>query len=235
MNTVASRVKKGKTAVKPANETTKIVVVDNHLMVREGLCALVDKQPDMEVSAQVREGADVVQVVLELMPEVIIMDIHLPEFNGSDATREIIAGHPTAKVIGLSLSFDEYSITSMLQAGASGYLLMESPFEELINAIHSVTDDKMYFGPEKVNFIARKYFDHLFNEQMSFDPNLLSNREREVLQHIAAGDNTKEIAFTLHISPKTVETYRKNLVSKLNINSTALLTKYAIRQGLSYL
>ena len=235
MKTSASRVKKEKTAVKTAKGTTKIVVVDNHLMVREGLCALVNKQPHMEIIAQVTEGPAAVKLVLECMPDVIIMDIHMPEFNGSDAVRELIANHSIAKVIGLSSTFDEYSITGMLQAGASGYLLKESPFEELINAIHSVTNNEMYFSPEKVNSVAREYVDHLSHEQMSFDPNLLSDREREVLQHIAEGENTKEIAFDLHISPKTVETYRKNLMSKLNTNSIAILTKYAIRQGLSYL
>ena len=212
----------------------RVFFADDHQIVREGLRTLLKKQPDMEVVGEAENGRKTVQLVQELLPNVVIMDIAMPDLNGIEATRQIIANTPGVKVIALSMHSDRRFVVGILNAGASGYLLKDCAFEELINAIRAVVANRIFLSPKIVETVI-KDFSHLFQKlDISVFSNLTS-REREVLQFLSEGKTTKQIAFHLDVSVKTVETYRQQIMDKLGIYSIAELTKYAIREGLTSL
>jgi DNA-binding NarL/FixJ family response regulator len=212
----------------------RIVVADDHKIMREGLKALIDKQPDMEVAAEAQDGLTATKLARKLLPHIIIMDIGMPEMNGIDATRQIVSENKDVKIVALSMHSDRRFVLEMLKAGASGYLLKDSAFEELVNAVHTVMEGQPYLSPRITDIIVKEYLYNLpRNEPNVFT--ILTVREREVLQHLAEGKSTKQIASTLNLSVKTVETHRQQIMDKLEIRTVAELTKYAIREGLTSL
>ena len=213
---------------------TKIVIADDHKIMREGLKALIEKQPDMEVAAEAQDGLTATKLARKLLPQVIIMDIGMPEMNGNDATRQIISENKERKIIALSMHSDRRFVLEMLKAGASGYLLKDSAFEELVNAVHTVMSGQSYLSPRITDIVVKEYLYNLPKSESTVFT-VLTAREREVLQLLAEGKSTKQIASTLNLSVKTVETHRQQIMDKLEIRTVAELTKYAIREGLTSL
>ncbi len=213
---------------------TGVLIADDHQIVRDGLRTLLEKYPDIDVVGEAEDGRTAVEMAGNLSPAVVIMDIARPDLNGIEATRRILAVNPRVKVIALSMHSDKRFISEMLKAGASGYLLKDCAFEELVTAIHAVMKDKTYLSPGIAGIVIDNYVRQSGGPEASVF-SVLSDREREVLQLMAEGKTTKEIAFQLDVSIKTVETHRQNIMTKLDIHSIAELTKYAIREGLTTL
>lgn len=212
----------------------RILLADDHQIVRQGLRMLLACEPDMEVVGESDNGRDVVKLAQELAPDVIIMDISMPDLNGIDATRQVVAFDSKVKIIALSMHSDSLFVLNMLRSGAWGYLLKDCALEELVKAIRTVMRDKTYISPG-VSDILIKDFAHNLAEEPGSAYTLLTPREREVLQLMAEGRNTLQIANTLCLSSKTVEAHRKQIMNKVGIHNVAELTKYAIRQGLTSL
>ena len=212
----------------------RVFLADDHQIVREGLRTLLEKQPNMEVVGEAKTGREAVQLVKELLPEVVVMDISMPDLNGVEATRQIIAKTPSIKVIALSMHSDKRFVVEMLKAGASGYLLKDSASEELIRAVQTVAVNRTYLSPKIADLVIKDYIRLSPKVQFSVF-SLLTPRERQVLQLLSEGKTTKGIGFDLQVSVKTVETYRQQIMDKLNIHNIAELTKYAIREGLTSL
>ncbi|MDP3183383.1 MAG: response regulator transcription factor [Desulfobaccales bacterium] len=214
--------------------TIRILIADDHQIVRQGLRILLEKEPDMRVVAEADDGRATVRLVREISPEVVIMDVAMPDLNGIEATRQIVAEFPKIKVIALSMYADQRFVLNMLKAGASGYLLKDCAFEELTRAIRLVMAHKTYLSPGVTDIVVKDYT----SGNNSGKPSVfstLSPREREVLQLMAEGKSTSQIAGLLHVSVKTIETHRQQVMHKLNIHSVAELTKYALREGLTFL
>lgn len=211
----------------------KVLVADDHKVVREGLRTLIEKQPGMEVIAEAENGRMALKLIKKLSPDIAIMDIAMPDLNGIEATRQIVAEAPGTKVIALSMHSDRQFVTRMMSAGASGYLLKDCAFEEVARAIRSVMARQIYLSPKIVSIVVKAFLRR--SEPSDSMLSVISPREREVLQLIAEGKTTKQIALRLHISAKTVDTHRRNIMDKLDIHSIAELTKYAIREGLTFL
>lgn len=209
-----------------------ILLVDDHQIVRNGLRALIEQQPDMRVVAEAGDGRTAVRLACELSPDVVVMDIGMPDLNGIEATRQVVSALPGVRVIALSMHSDRRFVAEMLRAGASGYLLKDCAFEELIHALQTVAGDQTYLSPGIASVVVEDYVRHVRTDADASD---LTPREREALQLLAEGRSTKQIASRLHVSEKTVETHRQNLMEKLNLRSIAELTKYAIRAGLTSL
>ncbi len=212
--------------------TIKIVLADDHQIVRQGLRTLLDTEPDIKVVAEADNGRTVLKLVQDLRPDVVIMDITMPDLNGIEATRQILAESPKIKVVALSMHADSLFVLNMLKAGASGYLLKDCALEELVQAIHTVIAQKTYLSPG-ISDIVIEDFVKAWSGNRSWVFSLLSARELEVLRLIAEGKTTNQIAFLLTLSVKTVEAHRKRIMEKLDIHSVAELTKFAIRQGLT--
>jgi DNA-binding NarL/FixJ family response regulator len=212
----------------------RIILADDHTIVRSGLRSMIEKESDIEVVAEADNGRATVRSALELAPDVVIMDIAMPELNGIEATRQIVAALPGTKVIALSMHADKRYVMEMLKAGASGYLLKDNAYEELASAIRTVLGNRTYLSQQVADVVIGDYV-QLVRTTDGSAFSLLSVREREVLQLLAEGNSTAQIADRLCISVKTVETYRQHLMEKLNIRSIAELTKYAIREGLTTL
>ena len=211
-----------------------ILLVDDHAIIRQGLRSLLEKQPDLEVVAEAADGRKAIELVRELLPDIVIMDVTMPSLNGIEATRQICSTFPEVKVIALSIHSNRRFIGDMLQAGAAGYILKDSLFEELIRAIKAVTAGDRYLSPRITGVVVDDYIKHL---STSADSPLatLTSREREVLQLVAEGRSTKQVALELHVSTKTIEANRRQIMEKLDLHSVAELTKYAIREGLTSL
>jgi DNA-binding NarL/FixJ family response regulator len=210
----------------------KIILADDHAMLRHGLSKSFQNEKDMEVVAQAKDGRTTVELAKEFSPNVIIMDIGMPDLNGIEATRQIVKENPKVKIIALSMHSSKNFIIEMFKAGASGYLLKDCEFDELLNAIRQVVNDKKYISPAISDVVVDNYMHQPDNVKDSAF-SILSQREREILQLLTEGKATKQIAKRLHISPKTVEVHRLNLMGKLKIDSIAQLTKYAIQEGLT--
>jgi len=210
----------------------RIILADDHIILRHGLSKSLQMEKDMEVIAQANDGRTAVQLAQELSPDVIIMDIGMPDLNGIEATRQIVKNSPKVRVIGLSMHSAKKFIVEMFKAGASGYLLKDCEFDELVNAIRTVASGKNYISPSISNILVETCINDDPKKQKSAF-STLTKREREVLQLLTEGKTTKQTAKRLHISPKTVEVHRLNLMNKLNIDNMAQLTKYAIQEGLT--
>jgi DNA-binding NarL/FixJ family response regulator len=210
----------------------RVLLADDHNIVREGLMSLLEKEPDIEVVAMADNGRTAVQLAGELKPDVAVLDIAMPEMNGIEATRRISDDDPGIKVLALSMHSARRFVTEALSAGAKGYLLKDCAAEELVRAIRTVAGNETYLSPKVAGLIVKDYLKHTPDSSPSAESSL-TNREREVLQLIAEGECTKEIAFKLSVSIKTVETHRQQIMKKLNLHSVAELTRYAIREGLT--
>ncbi len=213
------------------DKTLKVVIADDHVIVRDGLRSLLERQPDMEVVAEAENGRMALKLVKELSPDVVIMDIGMRELNGIDATRQIVKMSPGVKVLALSMYSDKRFIKGMLKAGASGYMLKDSAFKELIDAIRVIVENKIYISPSVANIITEDYLKQS-PESDGSTRSLLSSRELEVLQLLVEGMSTKQIASSLRLSIKTIESHRSRIMKKIDINNIADLTRYAIREGI---
>ena len=212
----------------------KIVLADDHKIVRDGLRTLLEHEPDMEVIAEAEDGRTTVRLARKLSPDLIIMDITMPDMNGIDATHDVMKDVPSVKVIALSMHSDRRFVTSMLEAGASGYLLKDCAFEELARAVRTVMADQTYLSPRIADIVVSRYITRSISiESSAFS--ILTQREREVLQLLSESMTTKEVAFHLNVSIKTVETHRRNMMEKLGVHTVTDLVKYAIREGLTTL
>jgi DNA-binding NarL/FixJ family response regulator len=211
----------------------RILIADDHRIVRQGLRTLLQKEPDLQVVAEADDGRVTVRLVREMVPDVVIMDVAMPDLNGIEATRQIVSEFPQVKVIALSMYADRRFVVNMLRAGAVGYLLKDCAFEELARAIRAVLAHKVYLSPGVTDIVVKGFVQG--NPQEASAYQVLTCREREVLQLMAEGRSTAQIAESLHVSGKTIETHRQQMMQKLNLRSVAELTKYAIREGLTTL
>ena len=210
----------------------KVLIADDHQIVREGLRSMLEKEAGIKVVGEAENGRTTLRLARELTPDVIIMDVAMPDLNGIEATRQIVTEFPKIKVIALSMHDDRRFILNMIKAGAKGYLLKDSAFKDLAKAIRMVSAKQTYLSPEIADIVVKDYLaTSSADESSAFS--LLSPREREVLQLIAEGKTTNQIGEHLHISIKTVETHRAQLMAKLKVKGVAELTKYAIREGLT--
>ena len=214
--------------------TIKILLADDHKITRDGLKALLENQKNMTVVGEAENGRLAVRLAAELKPDVVVMDINMPELNGIEATRQIVAELPGTKIIALSMYSDKRYVVGMLKAGVSGYLLKNCAFDELVAAISAVMNNQNYMSQKIAGTVMREYTTILETSDSS-PVSQLSAREREVLQLIAEGTKTKDIADRIHVSVKTVETHRQQIMRKLNVTSIAELTKIALREGLTSL
>jgi two-component system response regulator NreC len=210
----------------------RMLLADDHAILRHGLSKAFEKEPDINVVGQANNGYSTIELVRELSPDVVIMDIGMPDLNGIEATRKITKDYPSVKVIGLSMHSSDKYVREMFKAGACGYLLKNCPFEELVEAVRTVVAGKTYISPSVGDMIVKEYVTKSgAPEESAFS--VLSLREREVLQLLAEGKTTKQAAKLLYISPKTVEAHRLRIMSKLGVDNIAQLTKYAIQEGLT--
>ena len=229
----------------------KVLLADDHRIVREGLRSLLEAQDDMHVVGEADNGRMALEMAAEHEPDVVVMDVAMPQLNGIEATRRLMNDQPDTKVVALSMHSDRRYVAEALKAGATAYLLKDGAFDELVTAIRAVIADKVYLSPRVAGVVVDDYVRRLPGDRgadgdassrgagSGYDPanafQKLTAREREVLQLMAEGYATKEIATRLHVSVKTVETHRRQLMEKLQLYSVAEVTKYAIREGLTSL
>jgi two-component system, NarL family, response regulator NreC len=211
---------------------TRILLVDDHEIMREGMCALLRKHSNYEVVGQAADGRKALALVSELQPDVVIMDIGMPNLNGIEATRQILSQNPEIRIMALSTHSEGTIVARMIKAGASGYMLKESAFEELIDGIDLMLTGKVFLCSKISKVVFSDYINIITNPKWN-EGDGLSGREREVLQLVAEGHTTKQIANMLHLSPKTVDSHREHIMEKLGIRNIAGLTKYAIREGIT--
>jgi two-component system response regulator NreC len=209
--------------------SVRILLADDHKILREGLVALLEKQPDLKVLGEAEDGRSAVRMAMEMLPDVVIMDINLPDLNGVEATRQIVKELPEVKVIALSVHSNKHIVKGMLQAGACGYLLKYSSSKELIKAIHSVMNNQIYLSPEITGIVVEEYKSSASDSPSIFS--VLTPREREVLQLFAEGKNSREIADSLFLSLKTVGAHRRQIMNKLGVKTLAGLIKYVLQEG----
>ena len=214
---------------------TRILIADDHQIVRQGLRILLEHEPDLNVVAGAEDGRATVRMVRNIQPDVVIMDVAMPDLNGIEATRQIVAEFPRIKIIALSMYSDRRFVVNMLKAGASGYLLKDCAFEELAKAIRAVLGNKTFLSPWVSDILVRDFVQGYNPKNETTVYSVLTPREREVMQLMSEGRSTNQIAGHLHVSIKTIETHRQQIMHKLNISSVAQLTKYAIREGLTSL
>jgi DNA-binding NarL/FixJ family response regulator len=210
----------------------RILLVDDHKILRDGICSLLKEYPDMEVVGEAADGNNAFNLVKELSPDMVIMDISMPELNGIEATRKILADYPHIKIMALSMHYDKHFVSEIFKAGASGYLLKDCAFDEMAHAIRMIIDNKTYINSQIASLVVESLMSDTPSSHNKHAFSLLTEREKEVLQLIAEGKSTKQIASHLNVSTKTIESHRRQVMGKLNIRNVADLTKYAIREGL---
>jgi two-component system response regulator NreC len=208
----------------------KILLADDHALLRLGLRKILEERPEWQVIAEAGDGRTAVRQTLELSPDVVVLDIGMPLLNGIEVTRQIIRRLPSVGVLILSMHADEAYITQALRAGARGYLLKDSAGTELIRAVSAVAAGKSFFSPAVAKVMLDDYVQRLADKGIEDRYELLSEREREILQLVAEGHSSKGVAELLSISPATVETHRAHILQKLDVHSTAELVLYAVRR-----
>lgn len=211
----------------------KIILVDDHRILREGLKSILESETDIEIIGEANDGTSALRLINKLKPDVVIMDISMPDMNGVDATRQIRCLYPDIKVIALSMHADKSYVVQMLNAGASGYLLKDCASEELSSAIRYAFKGETYISHGVTASVLKKLVDPIIRIDEPFSS--LTKKELVVLKYITEGLNVKEIAEELFISVKTVETHRQHIMEKLNIHNLAELIKFALRNGLTNL
>ena len=216
---------------KEGEKMIRILLADDHEIFRNGLRRLINQESDMEVAAEAENGRQAVEILWEASPDVVIMDVTMPDMNGIDAARKIIARCPNVKVIALSMYDDNRYVAGMFCAGASGYLMKDCTFEEVADAVRAVARNQTYLSPRIASIIVSNYLGTVSGSVAATAPSL-TQREREVLQLLTEGISTKAITSRLHLSKKTIESHRRSIRKKLKLRSMAELTKYAIRSGL---
>jgi DNA-binding NarL/FixJ family response regulator len=211
----------------------RVLIADDHKIMLAGLRSLLEKHDSFEVVAEAENGRKAVQLAQEKEPDVVVMDVSMPDLNGIEATTQITESLPTTRVIALSMHSDKRFVMGMLRAGASGYLLKDCASQELATAIQRVAEGKKYLSPEITGVVIDDFLLGAPADEAAAGASPLSAREREVLQLIAEGWSTKQIAAHLYVSIKTIETHRRQLMKKLDLHNVADLTKYALREGLT--
>jgi len=210
----------------------RILLADDHTVVRDGLRALLEKQPDMTVVAEASDGRDSIRLAEEQSPDVVVMDIGMPSLNGIEATRRILAANPRTAVVMLSMHQDESYVLRSLKAGAKGYLLKDSLRGDVIDAIRAVAQGRSFLTRKVRRMLQEDYVRQMESRGLDDSYDLLTDREREVLHMVAEGKSNKEVAGSLNISPTTVETHRAHILQKLGIHSVPELILYAVRKGI---
>ncbi|MGH9660706.1 MAG: response regulator [Bryobacteraceae bacterium] len=210
----------------------KILLVDDHKVLRSGLRRILEEHADLQVVGEAADGREAVDMAGALDPDIVVMDIGMPQMNGMEATRQILARHPHVNVLILSMYSDETYLVQTLRAGARGYLLKDSAEDELIDAVRAVSTGVPYFSPRIARMLVGDSMQRLRDEAATDTYELLTPREREVLQLIAEGKSNKEVASLLFVSPTTIETHRARVMEKLDLHSTAEIVLYAVRKGI---
>ena len=213
--------------------SVRLLLADDHVMMREGLKALLTKEADFTVVGEAENGKALVTLAQKTSAQVVIMDVAMPDLNGIEATRKLLKLIPHSKVIALSGHANGEFVREMLKAGASAYVVKSRAYEELVWAIREVMKGKKYLSPEVAQGVVDAYVEVASASRENPAFVVLTDRERETLQLIAEGKSTKEVADGMGVSVKTIETHRHNIMEKLNLHSVAELTKYAIREGLT--
>jgi len=209
----------------------RIVLADDHAAMRHGLRLVLEQQPDFEVVGEASDGREAVALAETLKPDVAVLDITMPNLNGIEAARQIIGKQPVVSIIVLSMHADESFVLRALKAGARGYVLKESAEGDLINAIRLVSEGKSFFSPIVSRMLVQDYVRQMQDKDVEDSYELLTPRERELLQLVAEGKSNKDVANMLNLSVYTVETHRSNILSKLNLHSVPELILYAVRKG----
>jgi two-component system response regulator NreC len=215
----------------PPEKKLRILLADDHTLMRQGLRRVIEEQPDWEVVADVEDGAEAVRSAIDLKPDVAILDITMPRLNGVEATRQIVRRAPEVRVLILSMYADEVYVRQTLQAGAVGYLLKDSADTDLVRAVEDVARRRAFFSPAVAKVMLDEYLSHLAERGIVDRYDSLSEREREVFQLIAEAHSTRQIAEMLHLSPGTIETHRAHIMEKLDLHSAAEIVLYAVRRG----
>jgi DNA-binding NarL/FixJ family response regulator len=213
---------------------TRVLLADDHRLLVDGLRPLLESRGNVQVVGVAKDGLEAVDLASKRKPDIVILDISMPRLNGIDAARQILRNRPGTKIIMLSMHSDRRYIQESLQAGARGYILKESAAKEVIEAVEVVQRGELYFSRSVRDEVLQDYVD-LIRGSKGASPSPLSPREREVLQLLAEGKSTKDMADILNVSVKTIESHRKQIMDKLGLRSVAELTKYAIREGLTQL
>ncbi len=212
--------------------TVLVLLADDDNMIRQGLRALIEKEDGLAVVAEAEDGRKAVELAAELKPSVVVMDIGMPNMNGIEATRRIIATDDQIEVLALSMHSDKRFVKEMFAAGATGYLLKDSAFQELALAIRTLAEGRTYLSPGVTGTLIKDFVGRQAETEASVF-SLLTARQREVLQLTAEGMSTKDVAAQLQVSVKTIESHRQKIMAKLDVHSIAELTKYAVREGLT--
>ena len=210
----------------------RILLADDHTVVRDGLRALLEKQSDMAVVAEAADGRDSVRLAAEQAPDVVVMDIAMPNMNGIEATRRILSTNPRVAVVILSMHQDESYVLRSLKAGAKGYLLKDSLRSDVIDAIRQVAQGRSFLTKKVSRILQEDYIRELEQRGLDDSYDLLTEREREILQLVAEGRTNKEVAGILNVSLTTVETHRTHILQKLGLHSVPELILYAVRKGI---
>jgi len=210
----------------------RILLADDHAVVRDGLRALIEKQTDMAVVAEAADGRECVRMAEEQVPDIVMMDIAMPNMNGMEATRRILAANPHCGVVILSMHQDESYLLGSLKAGAKGYLLKDSLRTEVVDAIRAVSQGRSFLTRKVARVLQEDYISRMEKRGVEDSYDLLTDREREVLQLVAEGRTNKEVANDLNISLTTVETHRTHILQKLGLHSVPELILYAVRKGI---
>lgn len=210
----------------------RILVADDHGIVRQGLKYVLQQEPDMEVVGEAEDGREAVQLAEKLEPAVVVIDIGMPQLNGIEATAQILRRLPGTKVVILSMHEDEVYLLRALTAGANGYLVKGSSFADLAGAVRAVVAGKCFFSPSIAKMLAEEYTRQVQQKHLEDSYDLLTEREKEILQLLAEGKSNKEVATVLDVSPYTVETHRNHFMQKLNLHNTAEIVLYAVRKKL---
>lgn len=210
----------------------KILLADDHTVMRNGLKLLLERQPNFEVVGEAADGREAVEMAADTKPDVVVMDVAMPHLNGVEAARQIAARSPQTAIAILSMHSDESYVIRSLKAGARAYLLKDSAEADLISAIHAIMEGKSFFSPAVRRILKEDYVHQLAEMGAEDSYELLTNREREVLQLVAEGKSNKEVANLLNLSLYTVETHRTHILQKLNLHSVPELILYAVRKGI---
>ncbi|MBI5084990.1 MAG: response regulator transcription factor [Acidobacteria bacterium] len=210
-----------------SNKKITILLADDHSVVRQGFRRILESQPDMEIVGEAGNGREAISEATRLTPDIVVMDVAMPELNGIEATRRLTESSPRTRVLALSMHKDAVYVREILRAGARGYLLKDAIDADLLAAVRSIAKGEGYLSPAIADAVLTDYRQHVT------DPiDLLTSREREVLQHIAEGKTNKEIATILKLSVYTVDAHRGRIMEKLNLHSTGELVRFAVRKGL---
>ncbi|GIU72938.1 MAG: DNA-binding response regulator [Bryobacteraceae bacterium] len=209
---------------------TKVLLADDHAVVRKGLRFILEQEPDLQVAGEAADGREAVRLARELSPDVVVMDIAMPQLNGIDATSQIVKQNPRTSVLILSMHNDETYLLRALEAGARGFLLKDTAEEDLVRAVRVAAQGKPFFSPAIAQALLEDYMRNLQQRNQQDSYSLLTDREKEVLQLLAEGRSNKEVAQLLNLSVYTVETHRTRIMQKLNLHNTAELVLYAVRK-----